>query len=359
MGENMIEQFTNVNTGSTGAPGFSYRSYERGYLNYPNGVITDTGVLERLGRIGNEIVRRGRRGVTRVVARPFVTEDVLGEALGSPNLSGLIEAAVPTVFTGRGRKNSPIWMMLGAVNHPSRSPLQPVGEMIRRVDAAKRPSFQSPAERISELVREGYTFIRNLPGDRISEVHRLWENSFEWDEAGVRKLHDDLIENSRRRAADRSVWFTAVIEPGSNRVVSLATAERLDLPIIDGVQLPIIENTEWRRSEETNRHGLVAAAVSHLNAQILEDVGNLHPAIIAETNYRSGAHHVGFASGMEVPTREIQGRALPQMLIQNVRVGDGLSPDGKRDFTMMHLPEPAIQTLYDPASRRVILKGDI
>jgi len=355
----MIEQLSNVNTGRARALGFSYRSYERGYLNYPNGVISEIGVLERLGAIGREMVRKSRRGVTRVVARPFVTEDVLREALGSPKLSNLVEAAVPTSYTYHGRRSSPVWMMLGAVNHPTRLPLRPVAEMVGRVDAAKRTSFQTPAERIGELQREGYTFIRNIPSDRIHEIHRLWENSFEWDEAGVQKLHNDLIDNKKRRPKERSVWFTAVIEPRSNRVVSLATAERLDLPVVDGLRLPIIENTEWRRSDDTNRHGLAAAAVSHLNAQILEDIGSLHPVIIAETNYHSGAHHVGFASGMEVPTRTIHGRAIPQMLIQNVRVGDGLQPDGKRDFTMMHLPDQTIQTIYDPASRREILKGDL
>lgn len=350
----------NTNTGSTGGLGFAYRSYERAYLNYP-GVIHDADVVTRLGRIGHEIVGRGRRGVTRAVVRAVVPESVLSEVLENPETAGLVEGAVPTQFVSEsnGRSGEPLWMMLAAINHRSRVPLFPVPEMINQVDNAKRIPALTPVERAIQLRIEGYRFIDLIPPDRIEEMQSLWGESFEWDREGIADLGRKLLASQGMSPSQRNVWFSGLIEPGTNRLAAIATAERLDLPVDNGEVLPVIESTEWRRSDAIRRHGLAAAVVSHLNARVLEDLGGERPTIIAETNYRSGAHHVGFASGMEVPTRLFRGRLLPQMLIQNVRVGDGLEPDRKRDFTLMHVPDDAIQTFYSPAARLAVLEGGL
>lgn len=350
----------NTNTGSTGGLGFAYRSYDRAYLNYP-GVIHDADVIARLGRIGQEIIGRGRRGVTRAVVRAVVPEGVLGEVLENPETAGLVEGAVPTRFMSEanGRSSEPLWMMLAAINHRSRTPLFPLPEMIGAVDSAKRPPSLTPEQRVALLRKDGYRFIDLIPPDRIEEMQALWGESFEWDREGIADLGRKLLVSQGMTPNERNVWFSGLIESGSNRLAAIATAERLDIPVDSGEVLPVIESTEWRRSDAVRRHGLAAAVVSHLNARVLEDLDGERPTIIAETNYRSGAHHVGFASGMEVPTRLFRGRFLPQMLIQNVRVGDGLEPNRKRDFTLMHVADEAIQTFYSPASRHAVLEGGI
>jgi len=355
----MTETIENTNTGSTGGPGFAYRSYERAYLNYP-GVVHDAGVLARLGRIGQQMIDRGRRGVTRAVVRAVVPEGVLGEVLEDPETAHLVEGAVPTEFASQanGRSSERLWMMLAAINHRDRTPLYPVPEMIGQVDSAKRTP-QSPQQRIAQLRNEGYRFIDTIPVERIDEMQELWGDSFDWNKAGIAELSTNLVAAQRLQPGRRGVWFSGVVEPGTNRLAAIATAERLDIPVDNGQSLPIVESTEWRRSDMVRRHGLAAAVVAHLNARVLEDLDGHRPTIIAETNFRSGAHHVGYAAGMEVPARVLRGRFLPQMLIQNVRVGDGLEPDRKRDFTLMHVPEESIQTFYSPASRRAVLEGGI
>lgn len=350
----------NINTGSTGGLGFAYRSYDRAYLNYP-GVIHDADVIARIGRIGQEMINRGRRGVTRAVVRAVVPESVLGGVLENPEISHLVEGAVPTQFgsEANGRPSEQLWMMLAAINHQSRSPLFPVPEMINHVDNAKKVPSLTPVERAAQLRSEGYRFIDLIPSDRIDEMQLLWGESFEWDREGIADLGRKLLVSQGMTPRERHVWFSGLIQPGTNRLAAIATAERLNIPVENGEVLPIIESTEWRRSDAVRRHGLAAAVVSHLNARVLEDLDGARPTIIAETNYRSGAHHVGFASGMEVPTRLFRGRFLPQMLIQNVRVGDGLEPNTKRDFTLMHVADEAIQKFYSPASRLAVLEGGI
>lgn len=355
----MTEAIENTNTGSTGGLGFAYRSYERAYLNYP-GVVHDAGVITRLGRIGRQIVDRGRRGVTRAVVRAVVPERVLGDVLENPETAGLVEGAVPTAFVSQtnGTSSEPLWMILAAINHRDRTPLYPVPEMIGQVDEGKRIPMQ-PEQRIAQLRHEGYRFIDTIPPERIDEMQELWGDSFEWQRVGIAELSASLSAAHSLQPRGRGVWFSGIVEPGTNRLAAVATAERLDIPLHDGQTLPIVESTEWRRSDRVRRHGLAAAAVVHLNAQVLEDLSGCSPKIIAETNFRTRADRVGFAAGMDVPLRQFRGRFLPQMLIQNVRVGDGFESDRKRDFTLMHISDESVQTLFSPASRHAVLKGGI
>lgn len=360
MEKNMIEQRTeNENTGSTGSLGFAYRSYNRAYINF-QGVIHDAGYVARLGRIGNELIKRRRKNVTRGVLRALIPHSVLMDVLDNPESADLVESVVPIRYlTGaNGRSPEPLWMMLAAVNHPERTPYTPVRDMATAVDDTRRRKITAPAVRIPALEQEGYRFIRNIPADRIAEIRRLWADSFEWNTKGIRQLRETLTSTQSCSRAQRRVWFSGLVEPRSGRLVSLATAERLDLPVGDGRTVPVVENTEWR-GIDSKRRGLTAAVVAHLNAQILDDIGDLNPLIIAEANYRSGAHHVGYAAGMEIPPRSISGRPVRQMLIQNVRVGDGCEPDGPRDFSMMYLNQSAIQMYYDRASRLSMLKGTV
>jgi hypothetical protein len=231
--------------------------------------------------------------------------------------------------------------------------------MVETVDLASQQIHTPPYARIQDLRNAGYTFVSQFTDRQVGEVLHLWGNSFEWDRRGVKNLARDLHANHTRSPADRSVWFSAILSPRREKIVALATAERLNVPINQHQSLPIIETTEWRRADGAKQHGLAAAVVSHLNAQILDDLREQKPLIVAETNFMSGAHNVGFAAGMEVPPRRLAGHAISQMLIQNVRVGDGLVPDGLRDFTMMHLSQRAIQNLYDRTSTRLMLKGAI
>lgn len=348
----------NANTGSTGNLGLARRSYQRWYLNYPDGAIEDIDTLTRLGRLGSYAINRRRGKETRGVARMLVSQDKLEEALCSSNLSPMIEAAVPTGFASP-KRSAPLWMVMGSVNHATRRPLRPLEDMVAKVDVAGKRRHITPYKRITQIRDAGYTFISAFSPERISEVLSLWKDSFEWDLEGVRKLEQDLVINKRRQSSDRSIWFSGILEPASQRIVALATAERLNIPIDAVHSLPIVETTEWRRADGVSRHGLTAAAVAYLNGQIIHDLRAQQPLIVAETNFMSEAHQVGFAAGMDVPPRQINGKLVSQMLIQNVRVGDGHSPDSPRDFTMMHLPSERIQTFYDAASTESMLKGGV
>lgn len=352
------------NTGSTGGLGSCLRTENRRYINYPYGVVRDVRYLERMAGLGQETINRGRQGVTRAVLRILLPETTLHQIVGSPSLSALVEAVVPTHYTEHRRGGDRVWMAMGAINHPLRSPLYPVTQMVREVDAMKKivhASQNPPVNRIQDLREEGYQFLQTIPSDRLGEMKNLWGRTFQWDDAGIENFSKQIERMRRVRPDQRGLWFSGVVEPRSNALVAVAQGERLDMPIGDGRNIPIVESTEWRRSDSTNRHGLAAAAVSYLNAQILNDLEHQHPLIIAETNYLSGAHNVGFASRMEVPKREFGDRPIHQMLIQNVSVGDDREPVGtRRDFTMEYVSSEEQRTHYNRASRAAMLReGDI
>jgi hypothetical protein len=89
-----------------------------------------------------------------------------------------------------------------------------------------------------------------------------------------------------------------------------------------------------------------------VNAQVLQAspdsiVGaetNLHPNVRADLT----GNRVGFS----IPPRNF----ATQILKQNVKVGDGESPMGLRDFSFMHLPQVVKDLYYSADSRRQIMQ---
>ncbi len=353
----MTETDRDTNTGSTGQLGLERRSFDRYYLNYHRGVIDDIDRMETLFHLGNEAIERRSMGVTRCVARVLMDQSTLADSMSHPHISQVLEAAVPTWFlTGT---SEPIWMVLGAINSPARQSIHSMPEIVASVDSTKRSPRFAPVDRVARLREEGFVFTSEVASPRIGEVLSLWGDSFDWNEDGVTGLQEVLRMQSKIPALERRVWFSGLIDHHSNRLVSIATAERLDMPIGDGRSIPIIESTEWRRHESVNRHGLMAATVSHLHAHVLDDIEPCAPLIIAETNFWSGAHNVGFATGMDVAPRHIGEGFVPQTLVQNVRVRDGLEPVGNRDFTMLYLTPQSQNIYFTPVMRAEILGRSI
>jgi hypothetical protein len=341
-----IEQ--DINTGSTGALGLEFRSFDRYYLNSPYGVLEEIGLLERYLHMGRDVIQRERHGATRCVARTLVSESVLGEMIQHPFLSTVIEAAVPTGIDMASMNGSTgeVWMVLNGLNHSRRQSPYTVEQIVHDVELSRRDHKKSPLQRTEELLSQGYLYTSTIPTNRIDEVVNLWGPTFGWAREGVAKLQERLVEEQQMERSQRAVWFSGLID-SQGLVVSIATGELLNMPLGNGGYLPVVESTEWRRIDSVHRHGLMAATVSHLHAQVFRDLEGQNPLIIAETNYWSGAHNVGFAAGMDVAPREIAGGKVPQTLMQNVAVGDGIEPSGLRDFTMMYVPIEARERLYN------------
>ena len=339
----------NVNTGSTGSLGLEHRSFDRYYINYPHGVIQDITPVARLVELAGSALERRRGGVTRCVGRALVTDTVLEEILGTEHLATTIEAAVPTgvhIQSASG-ENREVWMILGALNHASRASIYITEEMAGEVAASRNNHKKSPFERIHEARSDGYIFVPYIQAEHVDEVVGMWGPTFGWKREGVEALQVRLGEELEQKPENRAVWYSGLLDKDGH-LAAVATGERLDMPIGDGRFLSVVESTEWRRSDGISRHGLMSATVSHLHAQIFRDLASENPLIIAETNFRSRAHNVGFAAGMDVPPRIIEGSPVYQTLIQNVSVGDGLTPEGLRDFTMMYISDTARDTLYSP-----------
>lgn len=351
------------NTGSTGHLGWEYRTFERGYENFPY-LMPSADYFRRCVHVGRWLIDRdghGGRRVTRAVMRSLMTRSVLDEVLSS-DLGPFIEVAVPTEYTRYENGGDLIWMTMAAINHSQRRPIIPPSQMTERVDldrAAFQRSDKTPQGRVAALREEGYGFLHHIPEGREGELLRLWEKTFQWDEKGIQEFGSRLDAMRRTRPDQRGLWFSGVVDLRTDALVAVAQGERLDMPIGDGRSIPLVESTEWRRSDDVRRNGLTAAAVSHLNAQILNDIGARYPLIIAETNFNSEAHNVGFAALMDIH-RDGGRRLVGQTLIQNVNVGDGLEPvDRLRDFTMVYLPEQARRIFYGMQQRNEILEGDL
>lgn len=344
---------------SVGTQGIEARSFGRYYFNSPGGIQDRYDTLRQSLRIAQSVIERGRsiggngeESATRCVGRFLIRESVMEEIARDEELGDRVEVVIPTSMNIH---NEQVWLAMLALNHPGRRSILPQEEMIRQVNLDREYPHQSPLAQIMNLQSEGYTFIDQLDG-RSDEVAALWGPAFDWTTEGVVSRARTIESQRLLRPEDRASWFAGLVNP-EGRLVAAAVAERLDMPTGFSGPLPIIELSEWRRVDDAGRSGLMAADNAYLIAQVLHDLSMSHirPVLFAETNFMSRAHRVGFASGMDVPLFHLGNRGVPQILEQNVAVGDGHLPPGLRDFTVMYVPDVAVRDLYSEGHRVAIL----
>ncbi len=364
-----ISQVTGEQIGgvpSVGDLGIETRSNARYYYTSPLGVHVHDDKIEQAERIGRLVVERQRRVVlgesieiaSRCVGKFLVKEDVFEELRRSRTLRDRIEAAIPTPHTIRGELEEPqkVWLLIAAVNSSSRRLHESSKDMMRRVNIDRRFEHITPQARVASVRSQGFAFIDEIRVRDIPAIYNLWGTTFGWDEQGIRNRAQNIHVQKEEQPSRKSSWFSGVVDP-SGRIAALAVAERLDIPLgYDLGTLSLVESTEWRGRDDVRNLGLVSASVTYLHAQVIRDLSVLStpPLIFAETNYMSRAYRVGFASGMDVPPRKVRGLSIPQILEQNVEVGDGYEPIGLRDFMVMYLPPEAYTQLYSTQAVRTI-----
>jgi len=322
---------------STGDLGLRLRGDNRIYMNWGRDPIRQASTIEeyfrRVARVRPETFD-GRRDVFR----GLVTEQVVSDLVDSQNLGDTnIEAAFP-IKPG-------LWYLGMARNHPTRQPFRPVDEMVKGVRENIRP-FNPPIEIIQKILSEGHRFITTLRPEDVSihtQLLGLWANTFGWDLGQIYNLATRLSMQDKRRP---SVWFSGIVD--KNGILrAAAMAEMIIFKGNHGERIPIVESTEWSSTESDH----IKAVVDQLHSQIRDAYPD--SIIIAECNYHRGAHRAAQKSGMITPDVVIHERRIPQVLEQNVPVGDGLDPIGRpRDFILFVLPHNAIRR----RQRRQILR---
>jgi hypothetical protein len=211
-------------------------------------------------------------------------------------------------------------------------------------------------DQVQSARARGYRFVHAIQNSHVQAIHALWGSTFGWSAEGVHERGITVSGQRHLNPENRSSWFSGLVN-ARGELVAAAVAERLDMHAgYKNEPLALVESSEWRRRDDLTEHGLMAATVSYLHAQVLRDLPN--PLIFAETNFRTNAHRVGFGAGMEVPKRTMFGMTVPQILVQNVEVGDGQSPVGLRDFTMLYVPRLNIDRLYSPVLRQDMLREE-
>lgn len=323
---------------STGGLGVSRRQNQRLYVNGNNFADNPGEVITNFGRL-MEIRQSNPQKIGRCVYRTVASNQVVEEIVRNGQRQHL-EVALPiSEFT-----NDDSWLVYMANNDPSRSRIVPQERMIEATSESREISI-SPETRIRNLRNEGMEFITRFGENEINDIYELWSETFGWTRQEIRNL-------SHRLGKD-NVWFSAAVDQG--RIVSLAMAERLTIPASGG-NLELVESTEWRTRQGHNGRGSLTAVLAALNSQILEALPQV-PLIYAECNFQSRSDRAGRGAGFEIPRRDSQGLPAPQILVQNVNVGDGqVVPEGKlRDSTFMYLPSEAIRTHYHREARRAII----
>lgn len=335
--------------------GLTRRSYERLYLNARQIMRNVRYLVDRVATWVAGHVQDGSEH-RRIVSRFIMTETDLTDALNQSDiLSQNIEAVIPVGdFEG-----TPIRMVMFGVNRGDERTNNPVSEIEYATHDVIRPEPHELTDNIDGLRERGVEFVDTFDGIQTDEILSLWGPIFEWTTPDIDHLRLRLQRESDMSSEQRSVWMTAAVRNGE--LISLAMAERLNLPIENGEVLSIVESTEWCVRSDWQGNGVASATVSHVHAQVLEDLATLPraPIVVAETNFTSRAHATGSHAGMIVAEREVGRHHVSQVLRQNVGVGDGLRPERLRDFTFMYLDRQAVFQLYSPAQRIHLLGRDI
>ena len=332
--------------------GLSRRSHNRLYYNASRPIRSVDYLINRQAPWASE--RVDLRDCERFVGRFLLTDNQLHEALSeSEFLRDSIEAVVPIGVID----TNPYCMAMWGINSAERQTLVPLERMIEQTEGHIRPN-STPSERILSLNNEGFHFVQHIKDFFKPQIQELWGPIFGWSQSDVENLGERLNGQHNLAPHDRSIWFSA-LRRGPD-IIAMATAERLNLPLGNNMSVPVIESTEWCTRPEWQQNGMMAGTVAHLHGQILEDLSSLYPRpiIVAETNFMTRADLVGNAVGMQVPPRNIGGFFVPQILRQNVAIGDGKTSDELRDFTMMYLPPESIESFYSSELRAAMLEGE-
>jgi hypothetical protein len=337
-----------------GVLGLTHRSYERIYYNGFETLRSVDNLVHDVAPWAEMQVQDGT-GVRRVVVRLLMRSHQLSEVLErSEVLSRNLEVSIPVGESGESQIVMAMW---GINNHDERTN-DPI-EAMQRDTTYCDDANANLAERTLNLRALGYRFTDSLEEIDTEEIFSLWHPIFDWSRQDIDSLRERVNGQQGIISTDRSVWFSAV--QNEDRVVSLAMAERLDLPLGNGESVPIIESTEWCVRNGWYGQGLGVGAVSFVQVQVVRDLRGLShpPVILAETNFTSRADRIGHQTGMIVGSRVFEGHAVTQILQQNVAVGDGLRPERLRDFTMMYIPPEHLTSFYSQAQCELIIGGRV
>lgn len=323
---------------SAGRLGQEERSYDRLYLNWGQDPIEDSYQLTR--EFTNFRMESEQRGKSRVVFRGLIGDEVMRTMVEKKHpLLEYAEVAFPVVSPEVSEDR--LWLIMLAKNGRDRQSIYPIAEMITATNAYD--NVPSPANRrIKKLLDKGFTFTNQVTPGMISQLHALWGETFGWSHDAVEEFAAEIGSQQNKAPSERQTWFSGILS--GDTLVTASTAELLDFPTRKG-KLSVVESTEWRTHDEWSGKGLLTGALMFLHTQVIADRED--PLLIAECNFMSRSDRAGFGAGFVVPQRDIAGREVPQILVQNVAVEDGHAPVGLRDFTFMYIPSHIREALYN------------
>jgi len=271
-------------------------------------------------------------GYRRIVLRCLCSEEVLSQALQA-DLP--IEAVIPMNLVTDD--NSAI-VFLGKNYHDSPHQGRNIEELI-----SKRNNHKTPIEKIM-AIPEGFKLTNELRETDVEDLFSLWER-FGWN----REQIINFIQSNQD-----SLWFSAVRDSRSNRLVAASTAEAMEF-----AGIKYVETTEYSTLDGYGNLGLCTASVAGLVAQVLNSQQTSLPVITAEFNTSSTSAAIGASAGFVIPKID----RVPQILSYNVAVTDNAPanpifenesnnrgiPNGfLRNFAVAVLPRSNIVNLYPP-----------
>ena len=320
---------------STGRLGVSRRSDDRlaiigGYSNDPSHV---TNTFRRLQGVGEGYPNRFSRVYMRGVVGPDVMEHVRSNGLGSH-----LEVALPLAeYTGQDD-----WFIHLAKNGEGRQSTIVSLSTLEEIAARFSPSV-SPRERVATKIEGGYSFTDHINPSQIGEIQEMWGDTFGWDTQQVENFQEMLLAQQYLPPSLRTTWIT-IAQAENGKVAGLAMAEKSTMSGVSGRPFDVIESTEWKVDPEHRGQQLMPAILSVLNAKVIGDQqeGQV-PFLYAETNIATRAYMSGHSAGFRMPSTQ----DAPQILVQNVAVGDGIeNQDAFRDFVFMAIPPDIIRADY-------------
>lgn len=331
---------------STGVMGIDMaRSGDRGYANIPG--IRHASYVNRLTRWAQQA--HDRLEPSRLVGRVIIPQSEIPQLdLHSQNH---LEAAIPIPFSD----GEMLLMATFGLNRSTRTiSAERKAAIIQKTTEMGVPD-KTPEQRVTAKRNDGYTFhAGRISPEIFDEVYQDWAHAFGWTKQNLLALQHRLVFEQLKSPPERGLWFTALLKEG--QVKGLAMAERLDIPTEKG-PVSAIELTEWFIFPPERGNGSGPSMVSHCITQVLEDMQYVdHPmSVFAEVNFLANAHFVANRAGLEVPPRDYQGVKVPQVLVQNLEVGDDIEVSGYRDFVVVYLPPLNRDKYYNAEARQVIL----